>query len=128
MICFYRLFCFFNKKICCKKSVGSFHKGKHVVGNRWQLYKETDHLKEKLPGEQKKNVKLIPNTYLCSLLLFLVFAAFNEKTRFRTSEFDPGGDFGVQNPNFWSKMTRNDLQRRKIRKLEIKKIMKKYDF
>ena len=51
-----------------------------------------------------------------TFLLFLVFAAFNQKARFRTSEFDPGGNVGVRNPNLRSKMLKNDLQRRKTRK------------
>ena len=33
--------------MCRLKSVGSFQKGKYVASNRWESYKDPDHLKQK---------------------------------------------------------------------------------
>ena len=71
----------------------------------------------KTERKKKSLVLLFPTfAHYYFFTFFLVFAFFNEESRFRTSEFGPGGNFGVPNPNFRSKMKRNDLQRRKNRK------------
>ena len=58
------------------------------------------YLKNTGPKNMVNNPVFVIHTipYLCSLLLFLllfVFAVFDEKSCFQTSEFDPWGIFGV---------------------------------
>ena len=97
-------FCDFCRNVCCKRSVGSFHKGKYIVRNRWKIGNKICHMTDDKKAELRENLSELKLVIIDEMSLVGADMLYRIHLRlctiFNTDEFLPFAKVNILIPLF----------------------------